>query len=539
MNLFNIFKRSASSEDKSSKTRLIPFVPSRKRFFDAAKHTMQTQSWPSHPVHIDAVLRAQQRTMVARSREQYANNDYVKNYIRIIKRNVVGPKGIYLQAKSTNSSGKLDTKVNNAIETAWWEWGRPGNCDVTGKLSWLSVEKLFISTVARDGEVILRFIYGKTGSPWGFSVQFIDPQRIPIWLEVENLSNGNFIRNGIEFNEYGRPEAYYFTDKDTPERAYFGMGGPDNFLRVPADEIIHEFISEFISQKRGIPWASSALFRLNMVKGFEHAAVTTARIGASKMGFFAREYETPEELANQAAGKKCGPGDDEDDEEDFEDERYVIDAEPGTWEALPIGWKPHSFDPQYPNGEFDPFNKAMLRGASAGMGVSYHSLANDLTDVNFSSIRQGALDERDEWMSLQEWLIEGLHEKVFPKWLSFALLAKKIKVNGNPLSFANLEKYKNVVWQGRRWSWIDPTKDVKAAVDSVDKLLRSPSDIIREQGRDPEEVWAEYARDLETMKNSGLSEDLIMKFISGKVQPEPEANAAADPGDEGSPSKNK
>ncbi len=534
MGVFDFFKRSAEPVAPSGKTRLIPFVPGRKRFFDAAKHDLRTQSWPSTPVHIDAILKMQQRTMVARSREQYANNDYVKNFIRIIKRNVVGSKGVCLQAKVLDSKGKLDAEVNRAIEDAWWRWGKPGNCDVTGKLSWLSIEKQFIASVARDGEAILRVVYGKNGSPWGFSLQVIDPQRIPIWLELENHNGGNFIRNGIEFNEFGRHVAYYVTDKDTPDRAYQGMGGPDNFKRIPAEQIIHEFIPEFVSQKRGIPWASSALWRLNMIKGFEQAAVTSARVGASKMGFFTREFETPEELADQAVNQDC-----QDESGQTEDERYIVDAEPGTWEALPIGWKAQSFDPQYPNGEFDPFNKAMLRGASAGMGVSYHSLTNDLTDVNFSSIRQGALDERDEWMSLQEWLIESLHDKVYEKWLNYALLAGKITVAGKPLPYSNIEKYMNVSWQGRRWSWIDPTKDVKAAVDSVDKLLRSPGDVIREQGRDPEEVWAEYARDIENMKNAGLSDDLIMKFISGKAQTEPGANADSDPGDEGSPRKNK
>jgi lambda family phage portal protein len=527
MSLFDFFKRSAEAVAPSAKKRLIPFAPSGRRFYDAAKHDLRTASWPSQPVHIDFILEMQLRTMVARSREQYANNDYVKNYIRILKRNVVGPKGVYLQVKATDTNKKLDTLANTAIEEAWWKWGKLGSCDVTGKLSWLDVEKQFISTIARDGEAVLRFMYGKNASPSGFAVQLIDPQRIPLFLKVEDLGNGNFIRQGIEFNEFGRPIAYYFTTKDTPEKAYWGVGGPDNFLRVPADQIIHRFVTEFTGQKRGIPWGVSALWRMNMIKGFEQAAVTSARVGASKMGFLTREYETPEELADQAAGNN-----NDGEPEACEDERYILDAEPGTFETLPIGWKAEKWDPAYPNGEFDPFNKAMLRGASAGMGVSYHSLTNDLTDVNFSSIRQGSLDERDEWMSLQEFLIEGLHDVVYGKWLAHHLLARKILVNGNPLPFAKLEKYLNASWQGRRWSWIDPTKDVNAAVSSVDKLLRSPSDVIREQGRDPEEVWTEYARDVESMKNSGLSDDLIMKFISGQVpvptEPEPKDGSTSE-----------
>jgi capsid protein len=63
------------------------------------------------------------------------------------------------------------------------------------------------------------------------------------------------------------------------------------------------------------------------------------------------------------------------------------------------------WSPNYPTGEFLPFHKAMLRSMAAGMGVLYNNLASDLEGVNFSSIRQGTLDEREHWKELQQWLV--------------------------------------------------------------------------------------------------------------------------------------
>ena len=117
------------------------------------------------------------------------------------------------------------------------------------------------------------------------------------------------------------------------------------------------------------------------------------------------------------------------------------------------------------------------------MNVTYVNLANDLEGVNFSSIRQGTLDEREHWKEMQEGLIEQLLAPIFEAWLRRALLKGRIVVNGKPLRAERLEKYRAVVWQPRRWDWIDPNADVKAAVTSKNNLLASPSQIIRDRGQ--------------------------------------------------------
>jgi len=116
--------------------------------------------------------------------------------------------------------------------------------------------------------------------------------------------------------------------------------------------------------------------------------------------------------------------------EDDEDEELLIEAEGGVFQELPPGAEGKPFTSQYPSGEFAPIHKAMLRGAGAGMGVSYVSFANDLEGVNFSSIRQGVLDERDHWMDLQEWLIETLIDRCYQSALQPSLLLGLVANNG-------------------------------------------------------------------------------------------------------------
>jgi lambda family phage portal protein len=202
----------------------------------------------------------------------------------------------------------------------------------------------------------------------------------------------------------------------------------------------------------------------------------------------------------------------------------TMQVEPGMCQELPPGVTFKESNPNYPNGELQIFSKSMLRGIASGLGVAYNSLANDLEGVNFSSIRQGALDEREFWKERQEWFIESFMEPIFELWLPVALLGNRIKIDGNPLRPEKIDKYREVQWQPRRWQWIDPRADVNAAIESKNNLLTSPGQIIRDQGRDPSSVWREISNDIDQMKQAGIPEEYIKIALGQKG----DFNATAD-----------
>jgi lambda family phage portal protein len=460
--------------------------------------------WTTMPTAPDDFITRSHTVLVARSREQWANNDYAMAFQRLIRQNVVGPIGVTYQAKATTPRGKLDKDANAALEADWCEWGEKGNCDVTGKLTFREIQALAVETAARDGEYIIRLVYGADAGPHGFAVQFIDPQRLPVWHDVINYNGGGFIRHGVEFNSYGRPVAYHFTSTSEGDPTYYNHAGR-GFVRVPADEIIHEFIVEMVGQRRGLPWTRTTLKRLRNINGFEDAAVQNARAGASTMGFIQYREGTGPEL---------------DDNEELN-----IQAEPLKFQELPEGAELKEFKPQFPSGETAPFIKSQLRGAASGMGVPYNELANDLEGVNFSSIRQLTLDAREHYKEIQQWMIDGLVKRVRDAHLRLRLLQGAIKVKGQPLAADKLPVYRQCTWQPRRWAWIDPRADVDSAVQSIRAGLISPSTVIREQGRDPETVFQELAADLQAMKAHGIPEEIIHQFFFGVAPPPPKPEA--------------
>lgn len=478
MGLFDLFKRGAVTPAKPSSQPSVKVQAQGKRLLDAAKTGRLEGNWSAFPTTPDAIIYQEWIKLVARSREQCQNNDHARKFVQLVRDNVAGPQGFMLNAQIRDPNGKADIVASKAIEQAYEVWSKRGNFDVTGTLSRSDAERLAAGTWAQDGEFIFVVRYGPSAGEYGFALQAMDPMFLHA-MHFEKLSNGNQIRHGIEYNQYNRPVNYWFKIQDELQIGYT-IGFGQRYEVVPAENVIHCFVPELVGQKRGLPQTRTALWRMKMVQGYEDAAVTNARVSASAMGFFRDPDADPD------------AGDD-----------LPLEAEPATFHNIQnkefVSWTPN-----YPSGEFEPFMKSCLRSISAGLGVSYNNLASDLEGVNFSSIRQGALDEREVWKGIQQWMINACCVQVYEKWLQYALLTDKITINGKPLKLERLEKYKAVEFQGRRWAWIDPSADVAAAEKLLALKLRSRTSIMQEMGLDAEDTWQTISREQDEMDKLGV-----------------------------------
>lgn len=457
-------------------------IHSGKRIFQAAATGRLEQSWTATPTSVDSWIYHNWATLVARAREQAENNDHAKKFLQLCRDNIAGPKGFALMANIKDPNGTPDVLASTAIEEAFERFSKRGVIDVSKTLSRTAIERLIAVTVPKDGEFIAIARYGKELNEFGFAVQLIDPHLLDS-THYQDLGNGNTIRHGIEFNSNGAPVRYYFRKMDERQMGYIKSGSSQDYDIVPAENVCHIFLPEIVGQKRGLSWMRTALWRLRMLGGFEDAAIVNARVGAAKMGFF----RDPD-----------GENDDQD---------IPMEGDPGTFEDIGnrelVQW-----NPQFPDQSIEPFTKSILRSVASGLTVSYNNLASDLTSVNFSSIRQGALDEREVWKGIQELFIEQWNDWIFERWLKRALVAQAITVSGKPLRFDRIEKYKAVSWQGRRWGWIDPQAEMAANQMAIAMRIKTRSEVIREtSGRDSADVWTEFARDDSDMAALNVTPD--------------------------------
>lgn len=455
------------------------------RVYAAASQDRLTASFKGTGLSPDEALRRDLRKIRMRSRQLCMDNDYAKKFLHMVSANVVGSTGVKLQARTIWPDGKLDTENNTAIEAAWHRWGMPDNCTVTGKLSWRDVLRLFISTIARDGEVIVRHVPGARND-FNYGLQVIECDHLD---ENYNtiLSNGNRVVMSVEVDSFGKPVAYHLFTRHPGGDSYLWHG--KNYDRVPASEIIHAFLCDRPGQNRGVPWMHTAVRRLDMLGGYEEAELVAARLGASKMGFYTSLDGSGPSVDDLAP-----------DSTDLDESGLIEQAEPGVFQNLPAGVGFETFDPQHPTSAFSDFTKAVLRGAASGLNVAYNTLANDLEGVNFSSIRSGVLEEREQWRQLQGWVIEQLCAPVYTRWLTHALLSGELSLP--PQQF---KKYLKVHWQPRGWDWVDPLKDTKANEAGVALGTNTRSDIAAAKGKDVEEIFERLAYEEDLAKQYGIS----------------------------------
>lgn len=472
----------------------------------------------SAPRNINAELRASLATMRARARHLAKNNDHAKAFLRLVRRNIVGPGGLTLQMQVYSRDGAvLDKDANARIEESFDGWSRFGKCTVDAGLGRASLERMLVSTVATDGEVLLRKVRGWKGNKWRFALQLIDADQLPENLNVAAISGGavggvriaegHDVVMGVERDAWKRPVAYWLRQRNGLE---VSPAVSMDYQRVPAEDVLHIFVPEFIGQVRGAPWFFTGMRRLAMLAGYEEAELVAARVASSKMGFFTSEGDDAPAPADgvDASGAR------------------FTEAQPGAFDQLPPGVDFKQWDPQHPTEAYSAFTKSLLRAFASGSGVAYSSLTGDLEGANYSSLRQGALEEREEWRVMQAWLVEQYAERVFEAWLDETLAWGALPTL-DPTQFDRWHKPKFVA---RGWQWVDPAKEIAADEGAVKLGVKTRRQICAERGLDFAEVLEQLA--LERAEAERLGVDISGSSSAPAPAPAADPSPSDPPSDE-------
>jgi lambda family phage portal protein len=474
-----------------------------KRAYAGAAYNRLNSDWSAMNTSGDSEILTSLRPLRARSRQLIRDNEYASNAVRIIQNNVVGT-GIGMQAQVVNARGKLQDNINDAIETAWANWSDRKICHTAGLLGFADIERLVVGQLVEAGEVLIRKIkrpFGKSKIP--LALEIIEADRLMDNQQGVLAPGGNSIRMGVEVDEWGRPVAYWL-HPNHPGDFQFAVFQATQFVRVPADEIIHLYIVDRYPQTRGVPWFHATLKRLNNMGGYEEAEIVAARASANIVGFI----KSPE----AAAG------------DDVQNGQRLIDSEPGTFKSLLPGEDFVGFNPSRPNSQMEPFMRFMLRSVAAGIGVSYESLSRDYSQSNYSSSRLALLDDRDLWRVLQGFVARNFRAEIHRDWLEAAVLSGVLAF---PDFYSNRSKYEAVRFKPRGWNWIDPTKEVTAYRLAVRAGFMTVSDVIGMTGggADAEDIFKARRQELDMMSDLNLIFDTDPAQVTDKGQAQPLAPA--------------
>jgi lambda family phage portal protein len=455
-----------------------------KRSLLAAANNRLLEDWTLRKTSLNDDIQAGLVTARFRSRQLAKEDDYGKKFIGLCKSNIVGPEGLKLEMNIRDDNGKIDQKAQDKVKLAWEKFTNKKNFLASQDMDFFDAQHLIASTLPPDGEFFVRKIKGYPHNPFKFALQIIETDCVDE-QKRERRENGNAVFMGVERDEWKRRVAYWIKKENPYDSGSGFSSGKLKSEPVSATEIIHGFVPVGVNQVRGLPWFVSPAPRMQMLNGYEEAAIVAARTAACKMGFL---EEKPD-----AAGNYAGAGVDE-------DGNKIMEASPGSIEQLPQGFTFHAWDPSHPHTEHGSFIKTTLRGISAGLLVSYNSLANDLEGVNYSSIRAGLIDERDMWKIVQRWLIQHLWNDVFESFLEMAILSGQLD-----LPRYKFDKFNQPAFIPRRWPWVDPEKDIKAAILAIENGLDTRTDNIAERGGSIDENFDTLEHEQKLAESKGLN----------------------------------
>ena len=455
------------------------------------------QDWVFSPLEINQILSTDLRRLRARARDLARNDDTATRYLSLKKQNVIGHRGITLQAKNKLRNGKPDKRWNNQIEAEWKLWGKkrrkrgasmgPSAC---GELSWVELQWLINRTRSVDGECFIQILKGYPHNDHRFAIRILDADLLDSGFsrEPKNAANGNRVQMGIEFDEFGRRAAYHFA-KDTK----YVRATEENIERIPASQIIHVYRKEFPGQLRGIPDFATVMQKMKMLNGVHEAVVVGWRVAAAKMGFFVSK-----------------------DAEDFEDDPYdpetgepptqkaprdVFDATPGSFEYIDDSTDFKPFDVKYPESTYAEGFKTFMRQLSNGLNVSSPTLSNDYSDVNYSSLRQALLEDRAGYRCDQVEFVDDASQPVFDEWYEWTR-----DITGR-ISVPESKRFTDpvVAFQPLGWAWVDPLKEVRAQVEANKGNLRTRQSIMADNdGGDFLETADQLQVESEALAERGL-----------------------------------
>lgn len=452
--------------------------PQYRNAFMASAVNRLTTSWYTTLLGPNRQIQNDVKRLRGLSRHLARNDVYTARYLSLVETRVVGPDGIHFQPRIQNSQLDYLEPVNTELVRGWTEWKTMAGID--GR-QFIDIEQLAVKTVAQDGEVFVRVITDKRVNKYGIALQLMDADLLDNDYNDLNAPNNNTIVQGVEVDRLGVVVAYHFWTQHPDD---FKNGVTITRERIEADEILHLYRPDRVGQLRGLPWTTKSMYFIARLHEYMDAELVAAQAAASQIA-------TIETADNDASAYLNN------------DQREVLEMEPGVMIRLAPGEKMNPWNSARPTNAFDPFVKTLLHGIASGFNVSYSTLASDMSEDNYSSARMSGNYEQKFFDNLQMWFIRMFHEKVYRLWLNSSMSLKAVDLTGD------LDDFTNVIFRGMKMQSPDLLKDLNAASVGFENDVISKTQWCAERGYDYREVLSEryeekllerqYEKDLKDM----------------------------------------
>nr|DAQ92359.1 MAG TPA: portal protein [Bacteriophage sp.] len=361
-----------------------------------------------------------------------------------------------------------------------------GHVTVDQQQSGRDLDILILRTLIVDGEVFVKKIIDSK-SKFGVRYEVLDTLDIDFMYNVHDTGNGEKIVMGIKLDKTNKPLSYFVRTSNTD---YYQTG---ERIEVSASEIIHIYRKFFPGQVRGFTPLSATILNINQLDGYKEAEIVAARLNACNQAFYVKDGSNTDIL-------------------DDADDTGTIATEysPGTIRFAPEGYTLQQLQNNHPSGNFGTFCKNVMRSIANSLGTSYNKTTSDYESVNYSSLREAALEDRSSWEEFQTFLIDNWKDLQYQEFLKYVLLNEL-----TALPFSRYEKFLKHKFYGRTWDWVDPLKDLNAIKVKLELRLSDPITETEKLGYDVDEVlnrWQLWENKLKE-RNLSITTEEYVQFL--------------------------
>ena len=448
-----------------------------KRSFEAADKGRRGKAFRGvKPTGPNAEISQALQVLRSRSRHMVRNNGWAKRAVDAVTRHTVG-EGI--------RPAPLGSKaVNQKIKLIWKNWAETTQCDFYGKNNLYGLQELAMRSLVEGGDMIVVL---RKHIP-------VNDNDLPIKLQlcegdlIDHTRNGvnekGVARLGVQFSASGEHIGYWLWNAHPGDLSNFAQSGypsgSTNYLTNfgqseyhDKENILHVFEVLRIGQVRGLPFGVASFMKMSDFSDYEDAQLEKQKVAACMAAFVVGSETPPTNEKGEVIRNET--------------------LEPGVIEYLGLGESVEFANPPSV-GEYDTYTKKILQGIAAAFGITYEMLTMDYSNVNFSSGRMAKIDVTNNFRSWQynmmvpqfcapvwEWFIDAC--------LIVGFLTEKVQSD----------------WTAPRVQQLDPVKETNARLLAVQAGFTTISEIIREDGRDPDEFFDEYKSDMERLQSLGIN----------------------------------
>ena len=502
-NLVSFFSPKAGAERAAYRQALNEFE--RNYYYDAGDSKRINANWRIGNSSAEYTDRYSRDIVRARARDLERNSDMMNSVISAFTRNIVG-RGFNLQVQTDKP------KLNDQIEDLWNEWCKAKNCDVTNTQSFTQMLRMSVKRMKVDGGILFLKTYTNNGIV-PFQLQAIEVDELDTSRTAPNNSK-NKVVGGIEYNEYNRPVGFYIK-----KYSLDGFELMNESTYYKAKDVIFKFKKNRPSQVREMSEVAPVITRIRDANEFMNAVSVKERIMACLSVFIKKALP----ITGGINGRTHTNGEGK---HDYQGKTLA----PGMIKELNAGDEVQVVNPAGQSSDAESYTKLQQRLIGAGQGLSYEVTSRDMSQTNYSSARQGMIEDGETFAEDEE-LIISLMDEIYETFVISCVLSGKTKIND---FWNNKLKYFKHTWVKAPKAWIDPAKEANANKIALETSQKTFKDICAENGVD----WKKAIDDMAEVQEYANLKGVKIGGENNNGSSKQQENDDDEPGKKQSPEQN-